>query len=146
VGAFDDPRSPVLVGWRLEALGAELVFCRADPESVLLALYRRLEAGGGLHNRFRGILWFVEFLIERRARLGVRRVVGAVDTSLFRAAGGLDDARLFRFYVHCGTRWIGPDEMPGLGAIERRWHTLAGTRWACIDFERYRRPTGAGRR
>lgn len=142
VRPFDNPHSPLMEGWRFEALGAELIWRLVPPDSVLLVRYRRLAGGYGLRNQFRAILWFVEFLAERRNRLGVRRVVGTVDTSQFRAEGGLDDDRLFRFYAHCGTRLIDCDEMPGLSAIERRWYRLRGMRWACIDFDRYRRPTG----
>jgi type III secretion system regulator LcrR len=138
--ALDHPTSPILAGWRIEQLGAELVFRTLPPSSVLLVRYRRMASQGGLRNQFAAILWFVELLIDRQPTLGIERVVGTVDTRHFRADGGLDDQRLFRFYAHCGTRLIDADEMPGLSPIERRWHRLAGSRWACIDFVDYHRP------
>lgn len=146
VRMLDDPDSPLVVGWRIAHLGAELDFRTVPPASVLLIRYLRLQGGRGLRNQFTAMIWFVEFLIARQPVLGIRQMVGTIDTSLFRAEGGLDDNRLFRFYAHCGARLIGPAEMPGLGSIERRWYEMTGARWACIDFADYHRPGRAGLR
>jgi hypothetical protein len=138
VGALGRADSPILEGWRIEAFDAELVYRLVSATNLLIVRYRRLAGAEGLRNPFRCFEWFHSLLRDCCDETGVRLSYGVIDTSLFRAEGGIDDAALARVYRDLmGGRIIDTDEVPGLSPLEHELHRKTGTRWVCQQLERY---------
>ena len=117
----------------------EIVSRLLDPATVLIARARRLEAGRGLASPIQGIPQFVAVLARTRETTGLERVVGVVDTTPYRAVGGLDDARLGAFYrrLH-GVRDIDPATLPGIGALDSQLSGKRGARWVELELARFK--------
>ena len=121
------------------------MFRHLDPATILLVRIRRVEEAPGLDSPLQGIARFVSLLARTREATGVRRVVGIVATSPYRATGGLDDERLAAFYrrLH-GAERLDPARIPGLGRLDMEAAGKPGTIWVGLDLERFRgvRPRG----
>lgn len=139
VPALDRPGSPLPGGVRLFWHGTELVFRVMRSGEVVILLYRRGGAPGGLRNPFRAMVGFLAFLAERREALGLVRVFGKVDTSPYASDGGLGDERLQRFYTDfLGASLVGCDAIEGFSALDRQVYRLLGTRWVSLDLADFR--------
>lgn len=91
----------------------------------MIVLYRRTAPHATLRTGFAGLIRFTEWL--RHRDIGVKRLVGVVDTSHCRQEGGLSDERLERFYRLAGARRIRAADVPGLAPVELHWHHSRGT-------------------
>lgn len=138
VRAFDDPHSPFVEGYRITIEGAEIVFRVLDRETVVIVLYRRTAMHATLRTAFTGLIRFADRLRSRD--LGVKRLVGVVDTSSYRPEGGLSDDRLERFYRLMGARRISPGEVPGLTPLALPWYTARRTVWVALELDDFRPP------
>ncbi len=142
VPALERQGSPLPGGHRLDWHGAEIVFRVLASGEVLILLYRRSARVPSLRNPFRAFVAFLRFLAERRDELGLVRVFGRIETAPYRAEGGLDDTRLARFYTDfIGGAPIGPNDIAGFSAMDRRVYQLLGTTWMSLDLADFR-PVG----
>jgi hypothetical protein len=116
--------SALFAGYRFEIAQAEIVYRMHDPQTVVIIRYRtHPHDRKNLANPFRGMHWFLQFLC--RSELGVKRVMGLVDTTLYQEQGGLTAERLLHVYQHhMGGRLIDFD----------------GARWVYQDLVDYRSP------
>lgn len=133
------PGSPLPAGHAVVLGRIEIVSRLLDPTTVLIVRVHRLEAAPGLGSPLQGIARFVAVLARTRGETGLERVVGAVNTGLFRDAGGLDDDRLGAFYrrLH-GAQEIDASTLPGLDALDRQLAGKGGARWVGLELDRFR--------
>jgi hypothetical protein len=135
----DREGSPILAGHLIVLGRTEIVFRLLDPATLLLVRIRRLEAAPGLESPLQGIARFVSLLARSRDETGVRRVVGIVATSPYRAMGGLDDERLAAFYrrLH-GAERLDPRSIPGLSSLDREAAAKPGAMWVGLELDRFK--------
>lgn len=130
--------SPILEGWRIERFGSELIYRTVSTSEILIIRYRRLVGAEGLRNPFRCFEWFHRLLRDHRQETGIIFGFGVIDTSRFRAEGGIDDATLTHIYRDLmGGLIVDTSRVPGLSPVERELHRRTGTRWVCQHFEHY---------
>ncbi|HMR31387.1 MAG TPA: hypothetical protein PKA13_00430 [Geminicoccaceae bacterium] len=138
LGALGRNDSPILEGWRIERFDAELVYRTVSASEILIIRYRRLASARGLRNPFRCFEWFHRLLREHRQETGVTFGFGIIDTRMFRADGGVDDATLTHIYRDLmGGLIVDSSEVPGLSPLERELCRRTNTRWVCQHFENY---------
>lgn len=101
---------------------------------------RRTGAAPGLASPLQGIARFVAVLAATRAETGLARVVGIVNTELFRDMGGLGDDRLAAFYQRLhGARTLTPEDLPALPDLDRQlMGKPGGKRWVGLELARFR--------
>jgi len=92
---FDNPNSPY-VGPQFCIRTCEMIYSLAEPDLLLIVLYRRFEKSGSIKNPFADLLWFLE--LATRVEFGLRRVMGYINTFNYGDEGGLSDQRLTAFY------------------------------------------------
>lgn len=116
--------SALFAGYRFEIAQAEIVYRMHDPQTIIIIRYRtHRHDRKNLANPFRAMHWFLQFLC--RSKLGIKRVMGLVDTTLYQEQGGLTTARLLHVYLrHMGGRLIDFD----------------GVRWVYLDLVDYHPP------
>lgn len=117
---FDNPEW--VLGPRFRLKTCELAYRLAEPDTLLVLLYRRMGTHRGLVNPFADLLWFLE--LATRPELAIHHVMGHVATWRFRQDGGPNDQRLTDFYLryfqgrtrlYDGHLWLYQDA-PSLGA------------------------------
>jgi len=109
---FNKPAMGIFSGYRFMIRQCELIYRLEDPRTVIIVLYRRVNGTRG-GNGFADLVWFFEFL--KWENFGVERVMGKVDTFLYRKEGGISTQRLGEFYARCmggrliqheGDQWV----------------------------------------
>ena len=88
-----EDRGALFMGLCFQRGNTEFVYRFPNPESLIIANYRLIRKHAGLINPFRDLIWFVEFLKNRKT--GMRRVLGTVRQM---APEGLTAERIGLFY------------------------------------------------
>jgi hypothetical protein len=118
----------------------EIAFRLIDPATLLLVRIRRTDTAPGLGSPLQGIARFVAILAATRAETGLARVVGIVNTELFKDMGGLGDDRLAAFYQRLhGARTLTAADLPTLPDLDRQLvDKPGGKRWVGLELEQFR--------
>lgn len=137
--AGDPVPTTYTVAHRFVRDGYRLTFRVLEPHWVLIAMYERVADRTALADPFAAMAWFIDWL--RRERIGIRYVLGRVETGPFRKGRDLNDDRLLRYYVRWGGASIIPAaQVPGMGKARQLAASLQGIRYVRVEVPPFRMP------
>jgi type III secretion system regulator LcrR len=137
--AGDPVPTPYTVAHRFRRYGYRLMFRVLEPHWVLIAMYERVADQTTLRDPFAAMAWFIDWL--RRQHIGVRYVLGRVETGPFRKGRDLGDDRLLCYYVRWGGASIVPaEQVPGMSKARQLAATLQGIRFVKVEVPQFRMP------